>query len=538
MNLVEELVAAAGFLLATVLVVYLLKFLFAAGKRKAINDTCSKSGHYWTPMDFSEHAYFCTNCKEHMARGYECDNCLLKVHDVSCLRAISSKLLCKVNPTTYKKDLFNHHWIPGNLGADEFCLVCDELCGEGVGVQDFRCSWCTGVVHTKCKEKFNRKCDFGPLKRSVLPPYAIIARKPGNRNQRMAVVEEVCADDIQVKNWKPLLVIVNPKSGSGAGRELLRRFRAHLHPAQVIDVLKSNMASSLRWIDEHPEIDVRILIAGGDGTICSSLDKIDELTRRVPTAILPLGTGNDLSRVLNWGKKCDGGIDVVKLMEEIQEAEVLELDRWTIKIETPRKLPMRMPTHKTLSMTNYVSVGVDACVCLGMQNTRDSIPRAMSSRFINKFLFFTFGTKDVFERVCRGLNERIELFLDDQQIELPDIEGLIFLNIPYWGAGVTPWQSYNEEHPQKVNDEMVEVFAVKSSFHIAQMQVGLANPIRIGQAKKAKLVLKGPGPFPMQSDGEAWLQSSAEVFLEKKCTTKMLQKVSEPTSSGCGIKFF
>lgn len=82
------------------------------------------------------------------------------------------------------------------------------------------------------------------------------------------------------------MVIVNPKSGSGAGKQLLRNFRAHLHPAQVVDVLKSNIAASLRWIDEHPNVDVRILIAGGDGTICSALDQIDTLSRRIPVSSL------------------------------------------------------------------------------------------------------------------------------------------------------------------------------------------------------------------------------------------------------------
>lgn len=37
--------------------------------------------------------------------------------------------------------------------------------------------------------------------------------------------------------------------------------------------------------------------------------------------------------------------------------------------------------NKTLSMTNYLSIGVDACVTLGMQTTRSSIPRALSSRY-------------------------------------------------------------------------------------------------------------------------------------------------------------
>ena len=59
-------------------------------------------------------------------------------------------------------------------------------------------------------------------------------------------------------------------------------------------------------------------------------------------------------------------------------------------------------------------------------------------RVLNKFLFFTYGTKDVFERACKGLNRNIELFLDDNQVPmvLPDIEGLVFLNIGCWGAGV------------------------------------------------------------------------------------------------------
>ena len=39
----------------------------------------------------------------------------------------------------------------------------------------------------------------------------------------------------------------------------------------------------------------------------------------------------------------------------------------------------------------------------------------------------------------------------------------------------------------RFDDGMVEVFALYSSFHIAQLQVGLAEPLRIGQGRSVKV---------------------------------------------------
>ena len=48
-----------------------------------------------------------------------------------------------------------------------------------------------------------------------------------------------------------------------------------------------------------------LLIAGGDGTVCSVLNFVKTIPQwqlsNPPAAILPLGTGNDLSRSLGWG---------------------------------------------------------------------------------------------------------------------------------------------------------------------------------------------------------------------------------------------
>ena len=53
---------------------------------------------------------------------------------------------------------------------------------------------------------------------------------------------------------------------------------------------------------------------------------------RPAIGIIPLGTGNDLSRSLNWGGKYRDK-PLRKVLLDIAKSDVLYMDRWTLKVD-------------------------------------------------------------------------------------------------------------------------------------------------------------------------------------------------------------
>ena len=100
----------------------------------------------------------------------------------------------------------------------------------------------------------------------------------------------------------PLLVFVNSRSGGQLGGYLTTQLRQNLNPLQVVDLHKTDPKVALRQFCHLPK--VRILVCGGDGTVAwilQTMESMTEIEPKPPVGILPLGTGNDLARVLGWG---------------------------------------------------------------------------------------------------------------------------------------------------------------------------------------------------------------------------------------------
>jgi len=494
----------------------------------------SSKGHHWSIVDILSKYVYCNICKGVIVDGMYCVLCGISA-DNKCHEKADTGIHCKLssNDDLDKK----HQWINGNLEDNSICYVCDNECSLEETLIDYRCCWCQRTVHEsdKCFLKVkNEVCDLGNYKSFIIPAYSIKVKKIWFKGKTKMVVHSLTHKK-PVENWTPLIVIANRKSGSNEGDKILKAFRYLLNPTQVIDLFDLPLENALEWCRllniTHKDVRTRILIAGGDGTVGWVLNTIDELKLDPPPliAILPLGTGNDLSRVLGWGSNYSDSIPITRFMDQMEKSEIVLLDRWKVKIS-----PLRFGLYFSSSnfyMNNYLSIGVDALVTLNFHQTRESrFYRWLNNRLFNKFVYFSFGTKDILERRCHQLNEKITLEMDGVIKELPQLESIVILNIPSWAGGANIWNlgsGRDNRAPQKFDDKLIEVIGLYSSLHIGQMMIGLSEPYRFGQAKSVQIKLYEE--LPIQTDGEPWLQPPSLITIDfyKQCQMLSFKEKSE-----------
>ncbi|XP_024117206.1 diacylglycerol kinase delta, partial [Oryzias melastigma] len=293
--------------------------------------------HNWYACSHARPTY-CNVCREALSgvtsHGLSCEVCKFKAHKRCAVRATNN---CKwTTLASIGKDIIEdedgvsmpHQWLEGNLPVSAKCSICDKTCGSVLRLQDWKCLWCKAMVHAACKEQLSSKCPLGQCKVSVIPPTAL------NSIDSDGFWKASCPPSCT----SPLLVFVNSKSGDNQGVKFLRRFKQLLNPAQVFDLMNGGPHLGLRLFQKFDTF--RILVCGGDGSVGWVLSEIDALMlhKQCQLGVLPLGTGNDLARVLGWGSACDDDAQLPQILEKLERASTKMLDRWSIMVyET--KLP-------------------------------------------------------------------------------------------------------------------------------------------------------------------------------------------------------
>uniref|UniRef100_A0A7N4V171 Diacylglycerol kinase n=1 Tax=Sarcophilus harrisii TaxID=9305 RepID=A0A7N4V171_SARHA len=229
-----------------------------------------------------------------------------------------------------------HQWLEGNLPVAARWRECWGRGGRSPPL--------SFQVHTSCKDSLLAKCPLGLCKVSVIPPTALNSIDSGWFWK--ATCPPSCTS--------PLLVFVNSKSGDNQGVKFLRRFKQLLNPAQVFDLMNGGPHLGLRLFQKFDTF--RILVCGGDGSVGWVLSEIDSLNlhKQCQLGVLPLGTGNDLARVLGWGSACDDDTQLPQILEKLERASTKMLDRWSIMVyET--KLPRQASSSTILFYEDSVA---------------------------------------------------------------------------------------------------------------------------------------------------------------------------------------
>ncbi|KAG7398072.1 hypothetical protein PHYBOEH_011803 [Phytophthora boehmeriae] len=464
----------------------------------------------------------------------------------------------------------HHMWVKGNIDPMDTCSLCGLFCGSILALSGLKCPHAKLILPPSCVALHEPPSIASKSQRalnSVRSAAHIAVTKMSNiRLRRNSVLlepppspprssergenasgwESALAAASSVvsppqglpfdlldppKEATPLLVFINSRSGGKLGLHVLRQIRKWLNPVQVYDLSHQSPIEPLRRFIGIPRL--RILVCGGDGTVGWILSALDEIgaSRQPPIAVLPLGTGNDLARVLGWGAGFSAPTDVSEVLSEVEAAHVSLLDRWQVSIGESQKRVLN----------NYLGVGVDAQVALEFHEQRERSPGLFMSQFVNKLWYSQFGAKNFLVRTCAGLPDKISLVCDGKRIMLPEgTEGVILLNINSYGGGSKLWHDDSESDsedsdsasetdddnrsrsssiesieamshfgPSSPHDGLLDVVAVYGTLHLGQMQVGLSKAVRLCQAKSVSLSLKET--LPVQIDGEPWLQTPGDI---------------------------
>ncbi|XP_030650132.1 diacylglycerol kinase zeta isoform X2 [Chanos chanos] len=502
----------------------------------------------------------------------KCAACKIVVHTICIEQLEKINFRCKPSfresgsRNIREPTIVRHHWVHRRRQEGK-CRQCgkgfqQKFAFHSKEIVAISCSWCKQAYHNKVTcfmlQQIEEACSLGAHAAVIVPPTWIIrVRRPqsslksSKKKKRTSFKRKSSKKGAEESRWKPfivrpipsqlmkpLLVFVNPKSGGNQGAKIIQSFMWYLNPRQVFDLSQGGPKEGLEMYRKVHNL--RILACGGDGTvgwILSTLDKL-QLNPQPAVAVLPLGTGNDLARTLNWG----GGYTdepVSKILSHVEDGNIVQLDRWNLIVEPnqdagPEERDDQVTDKLPLDVfNNYFSLGFDAHVTLEFHESREANPEKFNSRFRNKMFYAGTAFSDFLMGSSKDLAKHIKVVCDgtDLTSKVQDLklQCLVFLNIPRYCAGTMPWGNPSEHHdfePQRHDDGCIEVIGFTMT-SLATLQVG-GHGERLNQCREVTLTTYKS--IPMQVDGEPCKLAPSVIHISLRNQANMVQKTKRRTS--------
>lgn len=118
------------------------------------------------------------------------------------------------------------------------------------------------------------------------------------------------------------------------------------------------------------------------------------------------------------------------LMVDLKEAHPFQLKLMTFGDAVAGGGAQSEDNSQIFVMNNYFGIGIDADLCLDFHNAREENPNKFNSRLHNKGVYVKMGLrKMVGRKIVKELHKEIRLEVDGKVVELPQVEGIIILNI-------------------------------------------------------------------------------------------------------------
>ncbi|CAH0364748.1 unnamed protein product [Pelagomonas calceolata] len=147
----------------------------------------------------------------------------------------------------------------------------------------------------------------------------------------------------KTEDAKGVILFSNSRSGGGKGKQVLDALSDIIGKDRVFDLGENPHPEQILaqpHIVEEARNGLRVIVCGGDGTMTWLMAAIDVVKNEVEgakhchylIAPMPLGTGNDLARSLNWGGHFSRKCTSEKWVAQVKNAEPKLLDRWACSV--------------------------------------------------------------------------------------------------------------------------------------------------------------------------------------------------------------